>query len=271
MFNDEGIVSVGDLLESLGLKQKSTETGRRESDGSKPGARVEGLFPPYFFFPRSDSTQSLDSRDGDAPQRRLDVTAATIAIEEKLVEKVGVGFSHAKEIAEDVLRAIDRTLSEVARVKRVESDQLFHFDTLDGMADFAKDFVPENDTEHTAKEAASPDRPRRDPAAAAATAAAIRANVEANAGSNTGTSRGARRRSPRRRRGTPKSRRRSYGASPGSDSTPPRFSGRSRRCTTFTWERRTSVRCCTLTFASPSRRGCWRWARDTPPCSYCRR
>ena len=182
MFNDEGIVSVGDLLESLGLKQKSTETGRRESDGSKPGARVEGLFPPYFFFPRSDSTQSLDSRDGDAPQRRLDVTAATIAIEEKLVEKVGVGFSHAKEIAEDVLRAIDRTLSEVARVKRVESDQLFHFDTLDGMADFAKDFVPENDTEHTAKEAASPDRPRRDPAAAAATAAAIRANVEANMG-----------------------------------------------------------------------------------------
>ena len=50
------------------------------------------------------------------------------------------------------------------------------------MADFAKDFVPENDTD--AAKAASPDRPRRDPAAAAATAAAIRANVEANAGSN---------------------------------------------------------------------------------------
>ena len=184
MFNDEGIVSVGDLLESLGLKQKSTEMGRRESDGSnKPGARDE-QFPPYFFLPRSASTQSLDSQDGDAPPRRLDVTAATIAIEEKLVEKVGVGFSHAKEIAEEVLRAIDQTISEVARVRRVESDQLFHFDTLDGMADFAKDFVPkENDKEDTAK-AASPDRPRRDPAAAAATAAAIRANVEANAGSN---------------------------------------------------------------------------------------
>ena len=94
---------MGDLLESLGLKEKSTEMGRRESDGSKPGARVDGLFPPYFFFPTSDSTQSLDSRDGDAPPRRLDVTAATIAIEEKLVEKVGVGFSHAKEIAEEVL------------------------------------------------------------------------------------------------------------------------------------------------------------------------
>ena len=182
MFNDEGIVSVGDLLESLGLKQKSTEMGRRESDGSdKPRAR-DGLFPPYFFLPRSASTQSLDSQDGDAPSRRLDVTAATIAVEEKLVEKVGVSFSHAKEIAEEVLRAVDRTLSEVARVRRVESDQLFHFDTLDGMADFAKDFVPENDTD--AAKAASPDRPRRDPAAAAATAAAIRANVEANAGSN---------------------------------------------------------------------------------------
>ena len=182
MFNDEGIVSVGDLLESLGLKQKSTEMGRRESDGSnKPGAR-DGL-PPYFFIPRSASTQSLDSQDGDAPPRRLDVTAATIAIEEKLVEKVGVGFSHAKEIAEEVLRAIDQTLSETARVRRVESDQLFHFDTLDGMADFAKDFVPQNDKEDTAK-ATSPDRSRRDPAAAAATAAAIRANVEANAGSN---------------------------------------------------------------------------------------
>ena len=154
MFNDEGIVSVGDLLESLGLKQKSTEMGRRESDGSdKPRAR-DGLFPPYFFLPRSASTQSLDSQDGDAPSRRLDVTAATIAVEEKLVEKVGVSFSHAKEIAEEVLRAVDRTLSEMARVRRVESDQLFHFDTLDGMADFAKDFVPENDTD--AAKAASP-------------------------------------------------------------------------------------------------------------------
>ena len=258
---------MGDLLESLGLKQKSTEMGRRESDGSdKPRAR-DGLFPPYFFLPRSASTQSLDSQDGDAPSRRLDVTAATIAVEEKLVEKVGVSFSHAKEIAEEVLRAVDRTISEMARVRRVESDQLFHFDTLDGMADFAKDFVPENDTD--AAKAASPDRPRRDPRRrrpprqSAPTSRPTRVP--------TGTSRGARRRSPRRRRGTPKSRRRWCGASPGADSTPPRFSGRSRRCTTFTWARRTSVRCCTLTSASQSRRGCWRWAPDTPPCSYCRR
>ena len=129
MFNDEGIVSVGDLLESLGLKQKSTEMGRRESDGSnKPGAR-DGL-PPYFFIPRSARRSRWTARRGRAP-RRFGVTAATIAIEEKLVEKVGVGFSHAKEIAEDVLRAIDRTLSEVARV-RGSSRPALHFDTLDG-------------------------------------------------------------------------------------------------------------------------------------------
>jgi hypothetical protein len=125
--------------------------------------------------------------DGECDEpRALDLTAATVSIEEKLVEKVGVGFTHAKEIAEEVLAAVGRALSENARVRRVGSDQLFHFDTLDGMADFANDFVPEDD-KATARAAspsngAAPEPPKRDPAAAAATAAAIRANVEANAG-----------------------------------------------------------------------------------------
>ena len=183
MFSEHGVVSVGDLLESLGLKEKSTDAGRRGSDGAKMDAQIHRL-PPYFFLPRSSSTQSMDG-ECDEP-RALDLTAATVSIEEKLVEKVGVGFTHAKEIAEEVLAAVGRALSENARVRRVGSDQLFHFDTLDGMADFANDFVPEDD-KATAKPAspsngAAPELPKRDPAAAAATAAAIRANVEANAG-----------------------------------------------------------------------------------------
>ena len=153
MFSEHGVVSVGDLLESLGLKEKSTDAGRRGSDGAKMDAQIHRL-PPYFFLPRSSSTQSMDG-ECDEP-RALDLTAATVSIEEKLVEKVGVGFTHAKEIAEEVLAAVGRALSENARVRRVGSDQLFHFDTLDGMADFANDFVPEDDK--VTATAASPSR-----------------------------------------------------------------------------------------------------------------
>ena len=105
MFSEHGVVSVGDLLESLGLKEKSTDAGRRGSDGAKMDAQIHRL-PPYFFLPRSSSTQSMDG-ECDEP-RALDLTAATVSIEEKLVEKVGVGFTHAKEIAEEVLAAVGR-------------------------------------------------------------------------------------------------------------------------------------------------------------------
>ena len=107
MFSEHGVVSVGDLLESLGLKEKSTDAGRRGSDGAKMDAQIHRL-PPYFFLPRSSSTQSMDG-ECDEP-RALDLTAATVSIEEKLVEKVGVGFTHAKEIAEEVLAAVGRAL-----------------------------------------------------------------------------------------------------------------------------------------------------------------
>ena len=78
---------------------------------------------------------------------------------------------------------------------------------------------------------------------------------------------------PRLRLGrtTPRSRRRWSGASQAAGSTPPRFSGRLRRCTTFTWEPRTWARFCIPTFDLPNRLGCWKWAQGTRPCSYCRR
>ena len=215
MFNDEGIVSVGDLLESLGLKHKSTEMGGARATGPKPRAR-DGLFPPYFSS-RGPRRRSGQPRRGRAPRDRRHGPCRG-----KLVEKVGVSFSHAGDRRGSPPGRRSNVIGG-GQGQEVESTSSSS-STLDGMADFAKDFVRRQYGR----------RRRRRRTGEARSAAAARGGVGPSG--PTGTSRGAG--GDREGEGHQN---RAGGAEQVRGRIYPRVSGRSRRCTTFTWARRTSV------------------------------
>ena len=141
MLADDGVRTVRDVLVKVGVR-RADPADASSSPGASADARAAdaaaGLAGPAHLA-RGESSESLASVESLPVTDRADAMVMVTAY------LVALGFSetHADEIAHEMVRAhLD---ADAALRRAVSSGQMFAFDTLDGMADFAEAFEPSDD------------------------------------------------------------------------------------------------------------------------------
>ena len=177
MLSDDGVRTVQDVLVKVGVRRAddaadASSTPGATADTHSADAAADRADPAHLA--SRGSVESLASVESEGfPTSREDAMVMVTAY------LVSLGFSetHADEIAHEMVRA---HLEADAAVRRaISSSQMFAFDTLDGMADFAEAFEPSDDEEEERR--AGPTDAER--AAIRALAAAAKANADARAAS----------------------------------------------------------------------------------------
>ena len=173
MLSDDGVRTVQDVLVKVGVRRADDAADASSSPGAtadthSADAAAGRADPPHLA--RSGSVESLASVESLPRPSREDATVMVTAY------LVSLGFSetHADEIAHEMVRAHLKADAAVRRA--VSSGQMFAFDTLDDMADFAEAFEPSDDEEERRAGPTDADR-----AAVRALAAASKANADARA------------------------------------------------------------------------------------------
>lgn len=133
MLQDEGIVTVGDVLNKVGLN--AVEGGERaptpdvENDGEKARPSLEP----------SASRNSVASLDESPTKEELSVFVSAYLV------SLGFTETHATEIKEEIVSKTEdhfttRSNEQSSQKRVLSQDRLFQFDTLDGMAEFTETF-----------------------------------------------------------------------------------------------------------------------------------
>jgi predicted O-methyltransferase YrrM len=171
MLADDGVRTVQDVLVKVGVRRADDAADASSSPGATADAdesadAAAGRADPPHLAHRG-SVESLASVESLPPISREDATVMVTAY------LVSLGFSetHADEIAHEMVRAHLKADAAVRRA--VSSDQMFAFDTLDDMAEFAEAFEGEEERRAGPTDA--------DRAAVRALAAAAKANADARA------------------------------------------------------------------------------------------